>query len=284
MVEYPLVPEFLKVRVHVADQIPSLLGLCAGYENEHWRSEQFAQYILKHIPQFSLPIEKWDDFHTATGLEMITAAAKTVYTTTNYQNRGEIGEILLYAILRRYFDTLPIVSKFFFKSASNDTVKGFDGIHFSISGEEIALWLGEVKFYRSYTKAVGDVIAELNDHLQTDFLREEFMWTSNKLSQFHPEYEKIQKLIDSSNSLDAVIASLNIAVLITYESKTISNYKKVSDDYLKDLVSEINKNYEHFCQNSPSVPVNIHVILVPLGTKAKFVESFDERLNAMRSL
>lgn len=284
MEEYPLVPEFLKIRLKIVDHTPSFLGLCAGYESEDWRSDQLAHYAIQHIPQFSLPVEEWNNFNSATGLSMISSAAKTIYRTDKYHNRGEIGEILLFAILRRYFDTLPVISKIFFKSSANDTVKGFDGIHFSYVDEKLLLWLGEVKFYTKYSSAVRDVLLELEDHLKTDFLREEFMWTSNKLSDGHPDFSNLSTVIDSSNSLDEIIDSINIPILITYRSNAIKKHKKSNDAYKKAISDEFQKRLAHFTEKCPSVPVNIHLILIPLERKVQLVRSFDERLRALGGL
>ena len=72
-----------------------------------------------------------------------------------------------------------MVSKFYFKSAANDTVKGFDAAHvvFVNPPEDLELWLGEAKLYIDVDAAIRDVCGELSTHLSDDYL----MWIENKL-------------------------------------------------------------------------------------------------------
>jgi hypothetical protein len=143
----PKVKPFLEVRIKRTEAEADLLGLCAGYEASQWRAEGLAKALLRSLPQFALPIEQWHSFNTATGVEQLARAARAIYTTTKYHNRGEVGELLLFSIMREHYNSEPIVSKFYFKSSANDTVKGFDAVHVVSNGNEPELWLGEVKFY-----------------------------------------------------------------------------------------------------------------------------------------
>ncbi len=55
---------------------------------------------------------------------MTKKAAQIVYNTTKYGSRGEFGETLLHIAIRQIYQTIPAVSKIYYKSAVNETVKG----------------------------------------------------------------------------------------------------------------------------------------------------------------
>jgi hypothetical protein len=280
----PKVKPFLDVRIQRAEAEAELLGLCAGYETGAWRAEGFAKALLRNLPQFALPIEQWKDFNTATGVEQLAHAARAIYTTDKYQNRGEVGELMLFSIMREHYSSEPIISKFYFKSSSNDTVKGFDAVHVVSAGAEPELWLGEVKFYSNLAAAMRDVIKELKEHIENDFLRHEFMWIDHKMGDGTAHTTKIRKLLDDSTSLDEVFKVLHIPILLTYKSKTVSKHAAVDDVYLQAISKELSDNFDTFRARGLPNNVRIHLILVPLSGKARLLKAFDDRLKALQAL
>lgn len=275
---------FLDVRVEDTNGLPTLLGLCAGYETGKWRSTQFAKYLIRQLIEFIYPIEEWGAANSSTGVEMTARAAEAVYKTQKYENRGEIGELILFAVLRAHYGSLPVVSKLFFKSATNDTVKGFDAVHFIEGKNGLELWLGEVKFYTDATAAIREVVKELGDHLKADYLRGEFTWIGNKMRAGAPHYDQIRRLLDDKTSLDEVFPVLHIPVLITYESKAVGAHKIVDDAYKAAIQAELRRHFESFRNRCAVQRVAVHLILVPLGDKRALQESFDSRLRAAQDL
>jgi Cap4 SAVED domain len=261
-----------------------LLGLCAGYESGSWRADASAKHLIRHLPQFFLPIEAWDNFNTATGVEQMARAARAIYTTDQYDHRGEVGELLLFSIMREHYDSEPLVAKFYFKCSANDTVKGFDAVHL-VSGEEgPELWLGEVKFYTRISAAIRDVLTELREHLDTDFLREEFMWIEQKMGDGAAHHAQIRRLLDESTSLDDVFKVLHVPILLTYRSSAISSYSVEDDAYITQIADELSKHFDTFRDKELPKHVQIHLFLVPLAGKAHLLRSFDERLKALQKV
>src|SRR5690606_14907054 len=103
-------------------------------------------------------------------IKLIKRAAKTVYQSEKYEKRGEFGEILLHIGMRQFYETLPAISKVFYKTSSNETVKGFDAVHIVRNPEGLELWVGETKFYRCIKTAIRDVVPEIIEHLETNYL------------------------------------------------------------------------------------------------------------------
>jgi glutaredoxin 2 len=133
---------FLEVRVKQLDTKPSIIGLCVGYELGNWRTAQFAEHLMNWLPEFVLTHAEIEGLHSGNMLELLRQAAKKVYASKKFRSRGEFGELLLHVAIRQVFESLPAISKIFYKSARNDTVKGFDAVHVVPTPEGLELWLG----------------------------------------------------------------------------------------------------------------------------------------------
>lgn len=275
------VRRFLKVRVRDAQEQPDLIGLCADYEEGAWRSRTFARYLAQHLVTFILPIEEWGEVGPETWLPYAAKAARSFYNTQKIDTRGEVGELLLFSILRDYYNTIPIISKLYFKSAANDTVKGFDAVHFVNSQKGMEIWLGEVKLYEDAASAIRDVAKELCLHFKSNYLRREFMWIEHKLSPKGEHSKSIIDLLSDRRSLDEIIKQIHVPVLIAYNSKAVASHVQDCDAYRKDFESEVKKYYNSFCNQDIPTNITLHVIFVPLGSKASLVQEFDERLKAL---
>jgi hypothetical protein len=108
---------------------PSFLALCAGYESGVWRVQGLADHLMDYLIEFALTRDEWPGVNTATTYRSLRNAARSVYMTDKTSRRGEVGELILHAVLREHYGSEPLISKFFFKSAANDIVKGFDAAH-----------------------------------------------------------------------------------------------------------------------------------------------------------
>jgi hypothetical protein len=170
-------------------------------------------------------------------MAFIAKAVQAVYTSKKKDNRGEIGEILLHAIICQVFKTIPAISKIRFKDSPNDTVKGFDAVHVVSNGEDLELWLGEVKFYKDIKPAIRDVVAELKVHTETNYLRAEFLAITNKIEDTWTHAEKLKLLLNRNTSLDKIFSALCIPVMLTYESPVIAGHKSVTAAFENALVA-----------------------------------------------
>ena len=263
----PKVKPFLEVRLKRVEAEADLLGLCAGFESGSWRADAFARALIRNLPQFVLPVEDWQHFNSATGVEQLSRAARAIYTTGKYQNRGEVGELILFSIMREHYDSEPIISKFYFKSSSNDTVKGFDSVHVVENKKVLELWLGEVKFYTSISAAIRDVLAELRDHLSIDFLREEFMWIDNKMSDKFIHATRVRRLLDDSTSLDQVFEVMHIPILLTYKSPIVCRHSTLDDTYVAAIRQELSQHFDTF--RAKGLPSNVKIISFLFRWRAK---------------
>ncbi len=272
--------KFLEVRIRVTDPLPGLLGLCAGYESGKWRAEQLGGHLMEWLPEFALTEQERAGISSDNMIALAAKAARAIYSAIDTERRGEIGELLLHAAIRQEFESVPAISKIYFKDSTNDTVKGFDAVHIVQAEEGLQLWLGESKFYKDLNSAMNEVIAELKDHTKSDYLRTEFTAIANKIDSTCPFAQQLEDMVHRNKSLDKIFQTLCFPVLLTYESKTIASHTAVCQEFLDAIQHELKANHKKFCEKDVPKGLVIHLILFPLLSKESLVSDFDRRLKA----
>lgn len=275
---------FFNVIVHKDDELPDLHGLCAGFENSRWRKDQLVNHLFNYLPEFALTSSEFQELNGENIIPKLRQAAGNVYQTDKFRNRGEFGELLLHAIIRETHNTIPAISKLYYKDGPNDTVKGFDAVHVIEKGDVLELWLGEVKFYQEINSAIRDVIAELQEHVKVRYVKNEFIAISNKIDKAWKHSEKLKTLLDPNTSLDDVFNLTCIPVLLTYDSSVLSKYNQKSKEYLAEIEIELLKFHKKFCDDLGTFPLTIHLFLVPLNTKDELIKKLEEKLKIWQQI
>lgn len=282
---------FLNIIFHEADRFGDNLTLCAGFERGEWRNDQLADHMMEWLPEFSLNHSELNEIGHHNALRLIKKAAKIVYQTEKYGRRGEFGEILLHIAIRQVYKTLPAVSKIYYKSSANETVKGFDAVHVVRKDDGLELWIGETKFYKNLAKAIYDVSKEIVDHLETDYLKSEFILIKNKIDPLWPEADALKELLHENTSLDKVFKQVCIPVLLTYDSVIVNKSKIEDQEYKNNIRNEVlvaymdmreKLNAEYKTRFDQAFPLTVHVILIPLKEKNELIAALNARLMALQ--
>ncbi len=275
---------FLEVRVHRLDIAPSLSGLCVGYEQGIWRAQQFADHVMEWLPEFALRSSEYFAMSGPKAVPFIRRAAKRVYESGKFSRRGEFGELFLHIAIRQVFRSMPAISKIYYKSATNDTVKGFDAVHVVGPPDDLELWLGEAKFFKNIDAAIRDVVQELADHTELDYLRSEFVLIADKIDDAFPHATELKKLLSPNTSLDLVFKRACIPVMLTYDSQCLAGHTQCDQDYGEAFYAEVEANYARFASASLPKKVRVHLFLLPLHTKARLIKALDEKLKTWQKL
>lgn len=276
--------DFLEVRVHDLSNDPGLTALCAGYECAEWRSSQLAYHLVQWLPEFALKESERASLEAHNAVALIAKAAQVVYASNRPAGRGEIGELLLHIAIRQVFETIPAVSKYFYKDSSNEIVKGFDAVHVIANGDALELWLGEAKFYTAISSAITSVVQEIHDHTDRNYLRSEFAAITNKIDDTWPHADKLKMLLDPTTSLDTVFDCLCIPVFLTYESPVVQTSTRVTEEFRTAFQEEVERHHGTFRSKDLPDSIRIHLFLLPMGSKADLVKEFDTRLKACQTL
>lgn len=273
--------KFFKIIVHDEDSMPTLLGICAGFESGEWRGQRLAENLFRCIPEFCLTYSEIHEVDSSEWMDKMKKAVSMIYSSPKYKNRGEFGELLLHYILKDLYKTVPAISKMYFKDGPNETVKGFDAVHVIVNSEgNLDLWLGEVKFYNNASKAISDVVPEIKEHFAQDYLLTEFIAITNKLDKESPFYDKLSKLISPDTSLDDIFERICVPVLITFNSKVIDKHTKYTTTYKEEMKAEMEKHFKQFESQFKKlgIDIEVHLFLLPLKTKETFVQILNNKL------
>jgi hypothetical protein len=273
---------FLSVRVREDD--PEWQLLCVGYEDKKWRKVGLSTYLLNHLVEFAFRWTELQNIDSTTALEMVDEAAKRVYASEKPKSRGEFGELLLHAVLRSHCDSEPALSKIFFKSGDNETVKGFDCVHVVPRDGKLELWFGEAKFYKEVRPAIREVVKELQAHLGTAYLRREFALVQSKVDPSWPYAKEFRELLEKTKPIDEIFDTLCVPVLLTYDSGAINAADAVTPEYIAALEAEARDALNYFVAQSAALPdeIRVHLLLVPVKNKAKLVEHLHARLHDLQ--
>jgi hypothetical protein len=276
---FPDKPEpFLEIHVKDLAADPTLTGLCVGYERSKWRGAQFADHVMEWLPEFALNYTELRSLRPGNMAQLMRHAAQKVYESKKFQNRGEFGELFLHIAIRQVFNSLPAISKIYYKSARNDTVKGFDAVHIVGPPEKMELWLGEAKFYDDFSKAAYDVVKELQEHSKTNFLRAEFLLIRGKIDPSWPHAAKLNNLLSKNMSLDKVFTRAAIPVLLTYDSECLKGHSLCDATYKIAFEAELRNKYTQFKSHNLPKEISIHLLLLPLNTKKALIGLLDNKL------
>lgn len=289
---HQLVPppnKFLELRAHVVtpEDLPQSLAMCAGYDQGRWRAEELASHLCRWLPEWAL--RHGERPTTGTMMEMARRAALKVYATDAYGSRGEFGELMLHAMIRHEFQTDIAISKIFFKDRANDTVKGFDCVHVSRAEDGLLdLWLGEAKFYTRRSEAIASAAEGLREHLERDYLREEFAFVLDKLDPSFPYAENLRQLLDGERALDQIISRIRVPVFLAYDGRLIGNHHEVSPEFEEAMRAEAESARTALLKNVDKHPlpqtVGIDLIILPVEDKQRLARLLHEELRRWQGL
>ena len=277
-------PPFFNIIIHKDDTFPDLHGVCAGFESRQWRKDQLVDSLFEYLPEFALTYSEFEKLTGENVVAKMRQVAASIYQSGKFKNRGEFGELLLHAIIREMYDTIPAISKIYYKDGPNETVKGFDAVHVVVTDDTLELWLGEVKFYKDIYSAISDVIKELNQHVKVRYVRNEFVAITNKIDAQWPHADRLMTLLHPHTSLDDVFSNTCIPVLLTYDSSVLRRYDNKCDEYIQEISEELQRFHKIFCDKLGKFPLTIHLFLFPLNTKVELINSLEAKLEIWQNL
>ena len=195
-----------------------------------------------------------------------------------YERKGVFGEVILHLILKEFKDTIPLISKMYFKDSFAQEAKGFDAVHVSEDGT--TLWLGETKFYKAWKKSgvisggVDELVEDLKKHFSKDYLTEQYVIIKRGLeAQYeHPLREYWLDKLSKPILLKDVFRYIKIPLLCIYEDSVASDYLLAIDDAVKSagIVAHTLTVYDYYKSiNNCTLKDQIHALLILMPVEAK---------------
>lgn len=275
-----------------------------------YRLENLVDLLQRVIPEFAFGHHEGATINIAEITDKLREAAKSIYKIKEFEEtreiylhgdcipddaeekeylkRGEFGELILHLLLRDFHNTVPLLSKIFFKDAYGSTPHGFDAVH--IQPETKTLWLGESKLYIDGKKGIKALIGDIKNHFKRGYLNDEFAIVSKKLKPFGniPEKEHWLEIMDKNTKLSDVLKSVTIPLLCTYSS---DNFEKYNDEnlpaFIEDYEREVTGLKDYFDKNNDhpwKTNLSIILLLFPVRCKNELVRKMHEKLNHLQRM
>lgn len=266
-----------------------------------YRFDSLINVLVEVIPEFAYGFHKGKATPNTQIVSLLRDSARSIYKidafrkvrekyeTSNsefeiddkYLKRGEFGELILHLLLRDFFETIPLISKIYFKDNYGSTVHGFDAVHIQPSSN--TLWLGESKLYSDGKRGIAELINDLTAHFKRDYLNEEFSIISKKLegANYLDDVNYWNNLLNSKTKLKDQLNKIRIPLLCTYTDSIFTNYNEECSDFLNELEIQLNNLNNYFKKNN-NHPLNknleVILILFPVKSKYDLVKSLHKEL------
>lgn len=270
-----------------------VLSLLNDFEDGKWRFSKFQNFIWDNIIETALSQGEKEKL-VGQNQSALIEAAKNLRLTDKENEPGkgsELAEILLYGIMKHYYNGLPVVPKIYYKQSNQDNAKGADSVHIVLEGDEdFSIWLGEAKFYKDLNAAIDAAIRSIKETLKTEKLKKENriitgLQDIDQLLKTKAKEElanKIKSFLSNENSIDDFKPKLHIPVLFLYECKKTKNNTRMSDKYRTEIKNyHISKARMYFDKQNEKLSsvgqyedIKFHLILFPVPDKTEIVNKF----------
>ena len=211
----------------------------------------------------------------------------------NPKREGDLGEIILHTLLRKYVGTIPFAGRFYFAVDKNTSPKSFDIVHVLPNEFKNILVLGESKMYADAKGGIDALADDIKKHFNADYVRKQFVKISEAVSSDNlVDQETIVKpmrrTIDeweyklrTEKTLENVIDALYIPLLCTYNYDKYSKYTNISDQFIQEYETHIGELYSYFDNKNIIRPacLNILLMLFPIPSKDILIEEYYKRIN-----
>ncbi|MFS2077197.1 DUF1837 domain-containing protein [Telluria sp. Tellsp131] len=231
-------------------------------------------YKISHFDRVREIYEKGD--HIADDLE------------DKFLRRGEFGELILHLLLREFFNTIPLLSKIYFKDSLGHAVHGFDCVHIDPANK--TLWLGESKLYLDPKKALKELITDVQSHFRADYMEAEFSLIAKKIRLFDniPLIDEWKNIFASTTKLKDKFEKINIPLLCTYSCDLFEKHNDETSpefkvEYEKKLV-ELKAYFDNAFSHPFADRLNIVVLLFPVPSKVELVKRLHRKLSLLQEV
>lgn len=190
------------------------------------------------------------------------------------QKLGFYGEILLYVMLRVFYNSNPAISRgYFYHILENGETKGFDSYHFVENNGIPELWFGEAKFYQNMNSAIKSVLDKISISLSNDYLSNNIIALTEHKNDFNLEGTIIQKIVlkwDDNPNINIIDELKTCNGKLIYPIFIVGQIDTDYDSTIKKAIEYI-KEYT-VSEYSLDIDVSIFFIFLPVMNSAKIKE------------
>ena len=259
------------------------------------RSSELLDILMDSLLEFVFGI-KYRDIKSPRKHQKFFNACEKLYKDPNARNskkEGDLGEIILHTLLRKYLGTIPFAGRFYFATDKNTSPKSFDIVHVLPDESKNILVLGESKMYADAKGGIDALAGDIKKHFNADYVRKQFVKISEAVSSdnlmdqenivrpMRKTIEGWEYALRTEKTLENVVDLLYVPLLCTYNYDTYNEYTNVCEQFLKEYENHIGELYNYFDNKEIIRPacLNILLMLFPVPSKDILIEEYYKRIN-----
>ncbi|MFC5404214.1 DUF1837 domain-containing protein [Cohnella soli] len=240
---------------------------------------RMVESLIESVADFSISRKTKEKYHNSP----MTLSQKAREKFRNYkENKGELGEFLLFCFLEGHLNAPKILSKLELKSSTNMYVNGSDGIHFlKLPNGNYQLIFGESKLYDDITTGLRDAFQSINDFVKEENKKGEgksgITYEKSLLSASvfketwsTEDEEFIEQLIyptnDSSFEVDDAFGIfIGFEVMLNADQRKLPNdkFRTAIEDHINEVVTKKISNIENYIEEHGLFGYNFYVYTMP---------------------
>jgi len=200
------------------------------------------------------------------------------------ENKGELGELLLYCFLESHLNAPKLLTKLELKTAANDYVKGADGVHLlQLDEKSYQIVFGESKLYEDLEQGIRDAFGSVQDMIDNGLHKifyEKHLVDSNILKEnvSEDELQLLKKILIPAENDEDLEVDNSFGIFLGFEIPVTDKERQVSNSqFRKDILEKVKKAVikqlpmiNRYLQRSNLVGYQFYFYVVPftnLGTR-----------------
>ena len=207
------------------------------------KSSEFLDILMDSLLEFVFGI-KYKNIQIPREHKKFFNACEKLYKdpkARNTKKEGDLGEIILHTLLRKYVGTIPFAGRFYFAVDKNTSPKSFDIVHVLPDKFKNILVLGESKMYADAKGGIDALADDIKKHFNADYIRKQFVKISEAVSSdnlvdqetiikpMRRTIEDWEYLLRTEKTLEHVIDALYVPLLCTYNSVSYTHLRGPRD-------------------------------------------------------
>lgn len=265
--------------------------------------DEFINLLFDALVEFTFGIDAINVL-SSQDIERFIDACEILYKENRETKReGDLGEIILHALLRDYLDTLPFTGKIHFINDTGTPAKGFDIVH--ITKEKKSLILGESKMYGPFYKkeilqegvkvakrALDNLAIDIRNHFTIDYMKTKFILIEQKtktdnanvqakiVNPLRGKLKEFKSVLRKCKSIDELIEDIYVPLLCTYSSTLYNTNAQKLQLFIKEYSNEMKTLEQYFINKKIKVPPNLKIVLMlfPIPDKDRLIKKYYNKL------
>lgn len=259
------------------------------------KSSEFLDILMDSLLEFVFGI-KYKNIQIPRDHKKFFNACEKLYKdpkARNTKKEGDLGEIILHTLLRKYVGTIPFAGRFYFAVDKNTSPKSFDIVHVLPNKFKNILVLGESKMYADAKGGIDALADDIKKHFNADYIRKQFVKISEAVSSdnlvdqetiikpMRRTIEDWEYLLRTEKTLEHVIDALYVPLLCTYNYDKYNEYESLCEQFIKEYEIHIGELYNYFDNKNIIRPacLNILLMLFPVPSKDILIEEYYKRIS-----